>query len=110
MHSSTLMWCASLSSTLAPRHPGYATQHPAPRHPVQHGVRVQSAGRGAVWGSLLAAPVDRPARLVTWSYTRTPITPLIGTPLHSPGVTQPRAITTSKVIYTLLWSTLQRPA
>ena len=87
-----------------PWHPGYM-----PRHP---GYRYHSARRGRLvddlWGSLLAAPVDRLGQYVTWPGTTHPITPLIGTPSTAPCVTPHPCLTANGVINTLLWSTFRR--
>ena len=106
MHSSILVWCAYLRLTLAPA-PWVHLPHPAPATrttclppvPAPEVLEV-------LWGSLLAAPVARLGRHVTWPTKQGTRTPLIGTPLHAPGVTQHWAITASTANNTLLWSTL----
>ena len=105
MHSPQHGQCAHLVSTMVPLTPRVHHRHrvhmlplplPAPR------------ARYPPWGSLLAAPVDRLPRHVTWPVKWALWHPLIGTHRPAPCVTHARANTASSVRYTLLWSTLTR--
>ena len=107
MHSSTLGTCAPPDTTPAPCSPW--VHPPGTRHPTSRTSTSEQHVHprpDTPWGSLLDAPVARLARHVPWPVTRTHYYPLIGTPLHAPGVTWYRAITASRAIMTLLWSTL----
>ena len=105
MHSPYPVFLACLGTYMAPCTPGTPRRRRTRQMQKHHGRTAPRTLPEASWGSLLSAPMDRPAGLVTWPGNTRLADPLIGTHQPAPRVTRHWAITASSVICTLLWST-----